>query len=591
MITGPGAAMLDAKLFVARLDGSFRDLYERWWDGDEWVWVHHGRPNGLAVTGVPGAAMMNQKLFIVVDDGSLWERHWHGTGWAWVDHGKPGGRRITMGPGAAMMDEKLFVVTDDGALWERHWYGTGWNWVSHGTPPGTRVATAPGAAMMDSKLFVGCADGRMFERHWHGSGWGWVDHGAPPGTRVATAPGAAMMDSKLFVGCADGRMFERHWHGSGWGWVDHGAPPGTAVATAPGAAMMNSKLFVGCADGRMFERHWHGTGWGWVDHGAPPGTGVASAPGAAMMDSKVFVSTADGRLFERHWHGSGWGWVDHGAAIHDQGQHVIGAPGTDPKLTIVVMGEGYAESELAAYRAHVDMLVVGSLRLDLLAAHQAAFRVVRVDLVSVEPGASERRYNADGSMASEMLRNSRLGIIPNDSWNRCWFDQSALSASRIDKVRRRFAPDADHVLVLVNSGTFGGCSSLGPGTALFTRGSGTMVVAHELGHNLFQLADEYAGDNAFTGVSRFANTSEALTDWTTLKWFDLVDAGTPLPTDEAAPPAGWNRGRSVGAFEGAGASFATGVFRPVLECRMNQNKPPWCPVCGRKIALDLEAFE
>ena len=36
MLTTPGAAMLDLKLFVSRLDGPFRDLYERWWDGDEW---------------------------------------------------------------------------------------------------------------------------------------------------------------------------------------------------------------------------------------------------------------------------------------------------------------------------------------------------------------------------------------------------------------------------------------------------------------------------------------------------------------------------------------------------------------------------
>ncbi len=40
MISGPGAAMLDTKLFVSRLDGPFLDLYERWWNGDEWIWVN-----------------------------------------------------------------------------------------------------------------------------------------------------------------------------------------------------------------------------------------------------------------------------------------------------------------------------------------------------------------------------------------------------------------------------------------------------------------------------------------------------------------------------------------------------------------------
>lgn len=68
--------MLDSKLFVSRLNGDFPDLYERWWDGDEWIWINHGRPASSAVTGTPGAAMLEEKLFVVVADGSLWERHW-----------------------------------------------------------------------------------------------------------------------------------------------------------------------------------------------------------------------------------------------------------------------------------------------------------------------------------------------------------------------------------------------------------------------------------------------------------------------------------------------------------------------------------
>jgi hypothetical protein len=147
-------------------------------------------------------------------------------------------------------------------------------------------------------------------------------------------------------------------------------------------------------------------------------------------------------------------------------------------------------------------------------------------------------------------------------------------------------------VVMVNSSTWGGCSSVGPGTGFFTVASGRTTVAHEMGHNLFRLDDEYnQGTSNFTGVSTRANTSERLGNWTTLKWSALVTVGAPLPTDAGAPPAGWNRRTSVGAFEGAGGSFATGLFRPVLECRMNQNNPPWCPVCGRKIGDDLSVFE
>jgi hypothetical protein len=311
-----------------------------------------------------------------------------------------------------------------------------------------------------------------------------------------------------------------------------------------------------------------------------------------MMDSKLFVGAANGHLFERFWNGSAWMWVDHGTALHDQAQHVIGAPGTDPKLTIVVMGDGYAETDMNHYHDVVNTQVLGALRSDQLGAHQAALRVIRIDLVSVESGVRERRYNADGTIKSDVFRFSRLGVIPNDDWNRCWFDHSDFTDARVEKLRRRFAPDADHVVVLVNSGTWGGCSSVGPGTGIFTEGSGRVTVAHEMGHNLFRLDDEYVNDTkTFTGTSGRVNTSEGLANWATLRWSALVTGGAPLPGDAAHLPGGWNNRTSVGAFEGAGGSFSKNLFRPVIECRMNQNDPPWCPVCGRKIADDLAVFE
>ena len=116
------------------------------------------------------------------------------------------------------------------------------------------------------------------------------------------------------------------------------------------------------------------------------------------------------------------------------------------------------------------------------------------------------------------------------------------------------------------------------------RGESVDVIAHELGHNLFGLGDEYhRGTGNFTGTATAANLSERPATWPALKWNALVADGTPLPTDAGALPGGWDRNTSVGAFEGGGGRFSTGIFRPVLDCRMNQNRPPWCPVCAREI--------
>ena len=110
------------------------------------------------------------------------------------------------------------------------------------------------------------------------------------------------------------------------------------------------------------------------------------------------------------------------------------------------------------------------------------------------------------------------------------------------------------------------------------------MIAHELGHNLFRLGDEYTQRHPeFHRDGHAGQPKNSPPLWNVLKWGTLVTAGPPLPTDPGALPGGWNNRTSVGAFEGGGAHFATGIFRPVIECRMNQNNPPWCPVCGQEI--------
>src|SRR5690349_2551368 len=138
--------MLNQKFFVSRLDNPFPDLYERFWDGVEWIWVNHGRPDGVRMKTAPGAAMLDEKIFVVTDDGNLRERHWRTdlSQWVWEDHGRPGNQRITQAPGAAMLNEKLFVVTETGNLWERHWRPDleRWAWEDHGRPGNQRITQA-----------------------------------------------------------------------------------------------------------------------------------------------------------------------------------------------------------------------------------------------------------------------------------------------------------------------------------------------------------------------------------------------------------------------------------------------------------------
>ncbi len=601
MISAPGPAMLDDKLFVSRFDNPFPDLYERWWDGVEWVWLNHGRPNGERMAQAPGAAMLDEKLFVVTETGSLWERHWRDDlrQWVWNDHGRPANQRIVHAPGAAMAGVKLFVVTETGNLWERHWRSDldRWAWEDHGRPNNERIVQAPGAAMLDEKLFVVTETGSLWERHWRGDlgRWAWEEHGRPANQRITTEAGAAMSGEKLFVATETGNLWERHWRGDlgRWAWEDHGRPGNQRVVHPPGAAMSASKLFVTTADGNLWERQWRGDlgRWAWEDHGRPPGTSAATGPGGAMMDSKLFVGAANSHLFERVWTGRVWEWVDHGTAFHDNAAHVIGAPDTQPAIVVAIMGDGFDESSIDSYRRIVDDEVAAAFRLDQLAGHAGRLQVIRIDVVSPVDGVTERRYDeagttgtsADDTLTSETVRPSRLGLIGTGIWSHCWIETSARTTTRIDNIRNRWAPAATNVVVVVNSGTQGGCNR--GAMAAFTRGESKEVIAHEMGHNLFGLGDEYHNaNNAWSGVRSEVNLTETPNPWSTLKWGDLVAAGTPLPTLESALPAGWDDETSVGAFEGGGGSFATGIFHPVRRCRMNQNNPPWCPVCARELS-------
>jgi photosystem II stability/assembly factor-like uncharacterized protein len=599
MPTAADSPMLGRKVFITRTTNPFRDLFERFWDGDEWIWVNHGRPEGIPVVTAPGADMANQKLFVVIEDGRLFERIWTGQQWVWEDHGRPENVPIVQAPGAAMLNSKLFVVVRDGRLFERNWEGTRWAWQDHGRPDNVPIVHAPGAAMLNSKLFVVVQDGRLFERNWEGTRWAWQDHGRPDNVPIVHAPGAAMLNSKLFVVVQDGRLFERNWEGTRWAWQDHGRPENVPITQAPGAAMMNSKLFVVVGDGRLFERNWQGTRWAWQDHGRPPGTSIMTAPGGAMLDQKLFVGTTNQHMFERFWNGTQWVWVDHGTLLHDNSVTLLDNRSLTrrSKKTIAVVGDGFAEPDLNRYRSYVQSeLMSGVMGRELFLQLQSAFNVVRIDLVSIESGVSRRVYDehgtpndpSDDTITSDTFRNTRLGYIFSGSWSHCWLEAVPSTESRLMKVVNRFVPNSDYILIVLNDPGYGGCG--GGGRQLVSLGANRDVIYHEFGHGIGGLCDEYENaGQAFPDTSTGCANCSVSPDRENLIWADLVDTATPLPTSENSPPAGWNNNTSVGAFEGCG-TFETGLFRPVISCRMRDNSPPFCPVCARVIRQILEPF-
>lgn len=161
----------------------------------------------------------------------------------------------------------------------------------------------------------------------------------------------------------------------------------------------------------------------------------------------------------------------------------------------------------------------------------------------------------------------------------------------------------EHVLVLVNTGIYGGggiynqllCCS----TDHYTF---KQVLVHEFGHSYAGLGDEYAYDDMDTvwypsDIEPWEPNITTLHDFQS-KWAEMVPVGTPIPTplDPKVPDSrtvslqdkeAMKRLNAsvgvVGVFEGAGYQ-TKGCFRPAQECRMKVNEvDDFCPVCTRAI--------
>jgi hypothetical protein len=161
------------------------------------------------------------------------------------------------------------------------------------------------------------------------------------------------------------------------------------------------------------------------------------------------------------------------------------------------------------------------------------------------------------------------------------------------------------------------------------------VFVHEFAHHFAALADEYyTSPVAYAPapadrIEPWEPNVTALLDRSTLKWRDLVEPGTPLPTPwqkqafekasrayqerrakiraenrpEEEMEALFREGRAfevslfakeeyrgkVGAFEGANYE-ATGYYRPEVDCIMFTRSAEFCAVCGRAIETVIRLY-
>jgi len=159
----------------------------------------------------------------------------------------------------------------------------------------------------------------------------------------------------------------------------------------------------------------------------------------------------------------------------------------------------------------------------------------------------------------------------------------------------------DYIYIISNSQKYGGGAIYNwygiSAAHIFARPESIRkTYAHEFGHLLLGLGDEYVGgsdtDMYTPGIEPWEANLTALVDGK-CKWSDIMDAKTAIPTPI---PNGYERTQThkmsewkLGAYEGGGY-IEKGIYRPMPNCMMNwmHTQDLFCPVCDKAIREYIE---
>ena len=296
-------------------------------------------------------------------------------------------------------------------------------------------------------------------------------------------------------------------------------------------------------------------------------------------------------------------------AIHESGK-------PQEKLDIVILGDGYTAEEMDKFVADAKRLTKSLLDAEPFKGRKDDINVWAVETPSQESGVTKPHPGVFKRTALSTHYSS--------------FDSERYVLSYDNKTIRNIASAAPYefTVILVNEQTYGGGGIYKLYTTLAVDNKfADYLMIHEMGHHMAGLADEYySSSTAYEApsieIEPWETNITALLDKNNLKWKDLVEDKTPVPTpwnkeefdayaydvqkertklraakvEESVMEELFMRAHSkqdeffateeyknkVGAFEGAGYN-QYGLYRSQLDCIMYTRHTTFCKVCQRSI--------
>jgi hypothetical protein len=293
------------------------------------------------------------------------------------------------------------------------------------------------------------------------------------------------------------------------------------------------------------------------------------------------------------------------------------------KVDLVILGDGYSKNEMEKFRKDAGRLSGYLMNAEPFKSRINDFNIRAIETPGESSGVNKPHHG--------IFKRTPLGIHYGT------FGSERYALSFDNKTIRDVASQVpyDLMVILINERTYGGGGIYNLYTTVAADNKfSEYIMIHEMGHHMAALADEYytsavAYEAPDIKVEPWETNLTALFDKNNLKWKDLVENGTPLPTPwnkEAFDKFGYSIQKQrdslrasmvpenimedlftrqmdqennffakekyrnqVGAFEGAGY-LARGLYRPQIDCIMYTRHLQFCKVCRRSIENVIDQY-
>jgi hypothetical protein len=231
-------------------------------------------------------------------------------------------------------------------------------------------------------------------------------------------------------------------------------------------------------------------------------------------------------------------------------------------------GDGYLSvDDLAVFDRNAIDTTRSLFGQDRWRLNRDLFNVFRIQIVSQQAG-----YDIiTKDKATIQVRDTKFGATLS-------LTRNTLSANYalIAQMVNVYLPEADTIIAVINQPVYAGRANSfiltygGPAPLL----ANSYVIAHEMGHNVGRLGDEYTeyDETLMSGENTSPNTT-VFSQRDQIPWHNLIDPDRELPSID--PSAG------IGLFEGA-RYYTSGAYRPTAHCMMVSGNR-YCPICTREL--------